>query len=241
MESVIGVDIGQKRDPTAICVAEVDDRDVAQHYLIRYLERLPLGTPYPEVARRVGEIVEQVARKSESQPKLCVDATGVGTPVVDLLRESAARAWEVIGVYFTFGDRRVAEGAEVKLGKAFLVSRRQALLETGRLHLPQTRESAALSDELLNYEIRVDSNANDRYGAFRVGAHDDLVTALGLALQEDVQTGPICGDGLRERRSRLDCSAPPGCGINGGGRKGARGWKRPASNGAFVDENVVFP
>lgn len=28
--------------------------------------------------------------------------------------------------------------------------------------------------------------------AFRVGTHDDLVTALELALQEDVYTGPIC-------------------------------------------------
>lgn len=42
MEIVIGVDIGQKRDPTAVCVAEAKDREDAQHYLIRHLERLPL-------------------------------------------------------------------------------------------------------------------------------------------------------------------------------------------------------
>lgn len=30
------------------------------------------------------------------------------------------------------------------------------------------------------------SDANDRYGAFAVGTHDDLVTALGLAVQTDV-------------------------------------------------------
>jgi hypothetical protein len=40
-----------------------------------------------------------------------------------------------------------------------------------------------LIDELLDYEIRVDENANDKYGAFRVAKHDDLVTALGLAVQ----------------------------------------------------------
>jgi hypothetical protein len=39
--------------------------------------------------------------------------------------------------------------------------------------------------ELLDYEIRVDENANDKYGAFRVGTHDDLVTALGLAVQRE--------------------------------------------------------
>ncbi len=36
--------------------------------------------------------------------------------------------------------------------------------------------------ELLSYEIRVDEQADDRYGAFKVGTHDDMVTALGLAV-----------------------------------------------------------
>jgi hypothetical protein len=49
-------------------------------------------------------------------------------------------------------------------------------------------EAKILAEELLNYEIRVEENANDRYGAFRVGTHDDLVTALGLAVQEDVRS-----------------------------------------------------
>jgi hypothetical protein len=29
----------------------------------------------------------------------------------------------------------------------------------------------------------VSEDGDDRYGAFRVGSHDDLVTALGLAVQ----------------------------------------------------------
>jgi hypothetical protein len=58
----------------------------------------------------------------------------------------------------------------------------QALLQTSRLKLPQTREAEALAKELQDYEIKVDENANDKYGAFRVGAHDDLVTALGLCV-----------------------------------------------------------
>jgi hypothetical protein len=65
------------------------------------------------------------------------------------------------------------------------VSRLQALLQGGRLHLPKTSEAEALGRELLDYEIRVDTNANDLYGAFKVGSHDDLVTARGLATQAD--------------------------------------------------------
>ena len=58
-------------------------------------------------------------------------------------------------------------------------------MQTGRIKLPRTAEAEALARELLDYEIRVDQDANDRYGAFRVGSHDDLVTALGLACLVD--------------------------------------------------------
>lgn len=65
----------------------------------------------------------------------------------------------------------------------------QALLQPGLLHLPRTREAEALGKELLDYEIRVSEDTNDRYGAFRVGTHDYLVTALGPAVQEDAGGG----------------------------------------------------
>ena len=90
-------------------------------------------------------------------------------------------------MYFTHGDHRTEHSGEdkVTLGKAYLVSRLQALLQCNRLHLPATAESRALAQELLDYEIRVEEDANERYGAFRGGSHDDLVTALGLAVQFD--------------------------------------------------------
>ena len=42
-----------------------------------------------------------------------------------------------------------------------------------------------LAKELLDYQIRVSEDANDKYGAFKVVTHDDLVTALGLAVLDD--------------------------------------------------------
>jgi hypothetical protein len=182
---VVGVDIGQKHDPTAIAVAEHEWRTregrEEDHWLIRHLERLPLGTPYPEVANRLAEVVSGVRKRAQSTPTVYVDATGVGQPVVD---EMAARGLWVVAVYFTHGDRRTEEGyGTVRLGKAWLVSRLQTLLQGGRIHLPNTQETQRLARELLDYEIRVSEDANDKYGAFKVGTHDDLVTALGLAVQ----------------------------------------------------------
>lgn len=202
----IGADIGQKVDPTAIAVAEQQWRTEADrredYYVIRYLQRLPLGTPYPQVAERLTELVANVrARARADLPAglsaetyearahltLYVDATGVGQPVVDLLAHVGVTARPV---YFTHGDRRtVQHDQSVTLGKAWLVSRLQALLQTGRILLPKTAEADVLARELQTYEIKVDENANEKYGAFKVGTHDDLVTALGLATQPPVISG----------------------------------------------------
>jgi len=196
----IGADIGQKRDPTAIAVAELEWRTVdgrtSDHHLIRHLERLPLGTPYPAVAARLNAVVAALRQRRAggtggvgaggTLAALYVDATGVGQPVVDLL---TVRGVRTRAVYFTHGDRRVTQDdGSVSLGKAWLVSRLQALLQTGRILLPHTDEARALARELQDYEIRVSEQANDTYGAFKVGTHDDLVTALGLAVQEVART-----------------------------------------------------
>jgi hypothetical protein len=98
----IGANIGQKVDPTAITVCEVDWREQAgrreDYHLVRFLERLPLGTPYPQVAQRVEAVVADVhkyaagsngrARASRATVTLYCDATGVGMPVVDLLKHT---------------------------------------------------------------------------------------------------------------------------------------------------------
>lgn len=210
----IGIDIGQSNDPTALAILETESRpEVGQwveHYIARRLERLPLGTPYPKIAARLAAVVQGVRQQAVDQARrraleetgresgtalasgalagagtpitTYVDATGVGKPVLDMLDQAGV---SVIGVYFTHGDRRTEEGGRVTLGKAYLVSRLQALLQSGRLHLPDTAEAKVLAKELLDYEIRVDQNANDQYGAFKVGTHDDLVTAVGLAVQRE--------------------------------------------------------
>ena len=197
----MGVDIGQKRDPTAIAVTEIQYRPSEEkerpreesHYLVRYLDRLPLGTPYPEVARRLKELCGRVKARSGLRPEVFVDATGVGKPVVDLLEASAPQARCVWAVYLTSGHRRTEDRAErkVSLGKARLARRLQALVQGDRLHLPRGRESGALFQELLDYESRVGRNGRDRYGAFRSGAHDDLLTALALAVHQEPTTLPV--------------------------------------------------
>ena len=69
-------------------------------------------------------------------------------------------------------------------------------MQQGQIELPDTPEAHALAEELRDYEIRVMPQANLVAGAFKTGAHDDLVTALGLAVLDDprrhrVGLGPL--------------------------------------------------
>ena len=184
---VIGVDIGQSTDPTAICVATPSRRKGQVSFKVRYLERVPLGLPYPEIFERVATVIERVSRRSRFKPRVFVDATGVGKPVVDLLRIRVHGA-DIHGVLLRAGElhtyRNGAKHITVVIGKAKLAKRLQAMIRGGRVHLPDTDEARALARELLDYEVRVDEDGTDRYGAFKPGTHDDLVTALAFAVGE---------------------------------------------------------
>lgn len=135
----IGVDIGH--DPTAICVPEADRRTIEgreeNHHVVRHLERLPLRARYSDVARRLAAMIGRLRKREDWPPELFVEATGIGQPVIDLLKEPLEDV-EPVPVYFTHGDQRTekieAGRRSVKLGKAWLTSHLQTLLQSGRLH-----------------------------------------------------------------------------------------------------------
>ena len=184
----IGVDLGQRHDPTALVVAEVfasDTWGAETRFVVREFGRLPLGTAYPKVYTTIAAVLRGVRARGCERPHLYVDATGA-VPAVDALRVVLRDIQcSLTAVTFTYGDRYVLSQGTASLGKAFLVSRLQVLFQTDRVELPQSKpEAAAMVRELQDYEIRIDPNANEQYGAFSTGAHDDLVTALGLATLE---------------------------------------------------------
>lgn len=201
--TVIGVDVGQRTDYTAIAVVQSQGYSRLPFFMtpewffeVRAIDRLPLGLPYPEMARRVKLVVDGVIDRTggKETPWLFVDATGVGTAMVDELRAVNVLA-RIEPVYFNAGDKRIYRKQPqtgqlfLSLGKAWLVARLQVLLQRQAIRLPKTKIMQALTDELLSYEIRISDKGDDSYGAFKVGSHDDLVTALGLAVQVDVAGG----------------------------------------------------
>jgi len=61
-----------------------------------------------------------------------------------------------------------------------MVSRLQSLFHAGRIELAPSAEVTAMMEELLAYRVKVSDDGHDSYNA-KVGDHDDLVVALGLA------------------------------------------------------------
>ena len=179
----LGLDLGQSQDYTALVVAEqvpaVGVRSsVVYQYHLRHLERLKLGTPYPEVAERVKALLASPALKGCS--RLVVDSTGVGMPVLDMLRQHGLSP---IGITITGGDLASHEGTKWRVPKRDLVSTMQVLLQTQRLKVAEgLPDAAVLVEELLNFRVKIDPlTAHDSYGAWREKEHDDLVLAVALA------------------------------------------------------------
>jgi hypothetical protein len=178
----VGLDLGQKRDFSALAVVErVDARlawmGPAPPLGVRYLERMELGTPYPDVVARVGEILQDP--KMLGQSHLVVDATGVGAPVMDLLRAARMRA-NITAVIITGGDRAHYGGNQWHVPKRELLTGLEALLECGELRIAgKLREAGRLVKEFES--IQVEARTNGRWKMGGDAEHDDLVLALSLA------------------------------------------------------------
>jgi hypothetical protein len=183
----LGLDLGQKRDYSAVAVVERIDhrqafqRTAFQKLLVRHVERLPLGTAYPRVVDRVRAIVR--SGELAGNCALAVDATGVGAPVVDMLR-AARLGCDLSAVTITGGDR--VSGASVP--KRDLMAEVLMLLEQGQLKIGNLREGPQLVRELM--DVR---QSRGRVGADGTGEHDDLTIALALACWRAKGRG-FCGE-----------------------------------------------
>ena len=177
----IGVDLGQKQDHTAIAIVEKEVMRPPGRLLVRRVERVALGTPYPRVVEHIREIARGAA--FAGQCAVVVDATGVGAPVVDMLR-AAGLGCEITAVTITGGDRESRIGTmRVSVPKRDLIAGVQLALEKGELRIARRmKDAGALVRELIDVRITAGMGMGSvRIGAEGRGEHDDLVIALALA------------------------------------------------------------
>jgi hypothetical protein len=180
---LVGLDLGQTQDFTALAVLERNQPDpgrsetVPPDYALRHLQRFPLGTPYTEIVPAVARLLGATPLR---ESPLVVDQTGVGRAVVDMLYQSAG--W-VVPVTITAGHAVTqAEDRSWHVPKKELVTCLQVVMQTRRLHIARSLPDAALLvRELQNFQVKITAAANETFGAWREGQHDDLVLAVALA------------------------------------------------------------
>lgn len=176
----IGIDLGRNHDHTAIAIIHRVETLYGPHLLVRFLERLPLGSPYPLVVEHIADLVRHCRECA-----LIVDATGVGEPVVDSLRR-AGLGCEIAAVTITSGQRESRTGSHYCVPKQDLIAGLQLAMEKDELRVARSLpDAAALLRELLSVRVRSGFGSGSRslrIGADGYGEHDDLVTALSLAV-----------------------------------------------------------
>lgn len=197
----LGLDLGQAKDYTALVILERHGEGQEANFHARHLQRYALGTSYPAI---VGDVIEKLARAPLAglDLNLAVDETGVGSPVVDLFRQalkrSALLAPSMLGEQLRQSPRgnvhlkpiHITGGATINhdrgvtyVPKRDLVSVVQVALQTDRLKIASSLpEAATLVRELEDFKVKITDAANDTYGAWREGQHDDLVLAVAMAL-----------------------------------------------------------
>jgi hypothetical protein len=196
---LIGLDLGKTSDFTALVVVKRSLARDAAGSIVRdarglpaytfscnHINRFELGTPYTTIVAEVSDLV----RRSEFvvPPVLAVDATGVGSAVVDLFLDARLHA-RVVPVTITGGSAEARWDRWCKTGvrgfwvpKTELVSAIHAGLGTRRLGISGRIEHAVtLQRELIDFQVRVTAAAHETFSA-REGMHDDLVLALAIAV-----------------------------------------------------------
>ena len=175
---LVGLDLGQVQDYTALVIAEQQATPPAASYQIRHLERFALGTAYPLIVTAVQTLLPQPPLQGHAA--LVVDATGCGRPVVDLLTQARL---DPVAVSIHGGDQVSHEGRYWRVPKRDLVGVLQVLLQTQRLKVAEALPLAhVLVQEMLTFRVTIDaSTAHESYAAWREGMHDDLVLACALA------------------------------------------------------------
>jgi hypothetical protein len=210
-EYLCGLGLGQQSDSSAFVVVRKipmgrNDRGYEiGMFEVPYIERFPLGMPYPRIVKSVVALMnrpelsprprsdwtthritgrpvltsEAVPRAEvvTARPMLCLDATGLGRPCVDMFRDAGLR--DLVAIVFTAGQAITSRGfGEYNVAKQHLVAAVRYVLNDGRLRIArETLYADVMLHELQAFKIKVTHAAHETYGA-EGGSHDELVTAL---------------------------------------------------------------
>lgn len=187
---VVGLDLGQMMQPTAIAVIEQEVLDLhpfrqgreVRAWHLRHLDRLPLDSSYADIGARVAEVIARLEEKEQAKngTDLVIDITGTGRPVGEVMEKAGLNP---IMVTITGGMRETeAKPGDWLISKNDLVGGLQMLFQDERFKVAKGMPLAAkFAEELQTFKLRPPAlNPNDPE-SWRERPNDDLVFAVALA------------------------------------------------------------
>jgi hypothetical protein len=193
---VMGVDLGQSQDPTAIIVmrhsrtplttwtkndkARSTKQDIEERFDVLHAERMRLGSSYPEVVDHVIEVLARPPLRDVCH--LVIDESGVGRAVGDMFDAAGLRAARISITAGTDSAKQDGHPRRWNVAKSLLISGVDARLHSGELRFAaELSEASALADELKDFRRHLTAAGRATFQA-RTGKHDDLVLAVAIAL-----------------------------------------------------------
>src|SRR5262249_10569321 len=182
---IVGVDLGQSVDWTAIAVVEhikgvIDTGTVMERHCglstnkqspavrvdVRHLERVPLNTSYPAIVAHVKELLTRPPLCGDGKLKpaeLVIDQTGVGAAVGDLFE---AGGMKPVRVSITAGSEVTYAKRAWHVAKTVLISTVDAMLHSGVLRFAAAlTEASPMREELLDFRRHLGAAGRATYSA----------------------------------------------------------------------------
>jgi hypothetical protein len=215
---VVGVDIGQSMQPTAVAVVEQKTQSTRRdtwdwktvEMSLRHLERFPLDAGYPAIGARLDDLIGHLHDKEQdSQTDLIIDITGSGRAGANYMRRFHGVAPITVTIKGGSGETEVEPG-DWCVAKTELIGHLMVAYQTSTLKVAKSLDLAAtLSRELADFKMKPPTlNPNDPE-AWREGQHDDLVFAVALTtwrISKHVPTVAEAPDRYSRRRVSPDRS-----------------------------------
>lgn len=196
---------------TTIVSAGVRNKDFKRNlaqYRTGGIKRWENQTPYPSI---VWDVLLLCYSPPLMNCTLVIDHTGVGRPVVDMFQDARVRGVDckqcdgagevdertcpickgarrvklranIRPITITAGSGWSVDGSGWRVSKKELVSVLVSLLQSKRLAInPRLEHAKTFVRELESFRVKISSNANETFEAWRERDHDDIVLAAGIA------------------------------------------------------------
>lgn len=191
---LLGCDLAKSMDYTSFAVLKMERSPEIRDYKYKLvaLDRIK-GVEYPKITDLVVSTVKKLIDHSKGTttdgPHLCMDASGLGAPIRDYLKQytifgGGTRGRKIFPVVFTAGQsaRRDPITQNYNVSKSLLVGNFQGLMQTKRFGYAKDLAALPLLEkEISAFKYHLSAAGHASFDA-ESGAHDDLICAICIPL-----------------------------------------------------------